>query len=426
MAVAASCVASCGEDDATTALTVWAFEERLDLDSALKPLAGADIAFDPPGGGARLTLTVAADGHATFEGDFTRGEASVTVFDRQHVLVSAIEVSPDAVRAHPNTIGKPPGDLVMFAPTLDDVIRASTVELRGALVGKRDATTSIDLSASGVSRLGSLETTEAAYSLRVPRGRPFFLLGHETKNLESAPTKLENELVGSFRIDVPALDADTTRDIDVAAAAKLDVRTVHLRADLPLGATSPFGTGTRCSGTVLSADSRLLVAPIASALASADGHAFDLGMFVAATDIAPERPLTRVSLVAADGSRSVRVEPGIVADATTMRDFLLPPLVVAGPAPAGLNEPITFDDFPAGAELAVEIYAGPQLAWVITGPARDASRARGPLTLPHPVEIRMPALVVASFSARTDRLDLAPRGEIYRRVSISRDVLFRR
>lgn len=427
MALVMSCAASCGgDDDPTTFFTVWAFEERDSFAAEDRPLAGAEIAFDPPGGGARVILNAAADGHATFEGDFTRGGGSVTIFDREHVLVSAIEVSPDAARSHPNTLGKPPEDLVLFVPSLDDVVRAHTVELRGTLVGKRDASTSIDLSASGITRLGSVETRGDAYVLRVPRGRPFFLIGHETKNTGSEASHVTNELVGSFRVDMPALDADTTRDIDVKSATRLPLRSVHVRAVLPSGAGSPFGTGTRGSATALSADSRLLLAPIESAQASTDGRAFDLTMAVAETDLAPERALTRTSLVASDGSRSVRVEPGVVPDGTTFDDFLTPPRIVAGIAPTGLNEPILVGDFPAGAELGIEVFAGPQLAWVITAPARDASHARDAITLPVPLEIRLPALVAASFSAKSGPVALAPRGEVFRRVSISHDVLFRR
>jgi hypothetical protein len=198
---------------------------------------------------------------------------------------------------------------------------------------------------------------------------------------------------------------------------------VKVRAEYPKSPTSAFGVGTRGSATVVSADSEVLVAPIKSARPSSDGRAFDIEMSVAETDIAPERPLTRVSILAADGSRSVRLEPGVAADGTTLNDFLAPPFVAANATPTALTEPIVIDDFPAGAELVMEVYAGTQLAWIIEGSARALD---GPITLPVPLEVRLPALVAVSFVARTDRVDLAPRGEIYRRVSTSHDVLFRR
>ena len=146
-------------------------------------------------------------------------------------------------------------------------------------------------------------------------------------------------------------------------------------------------------------------------------------MFVAQTDISPERPLTRASLVATDGSRSIRIEPGIIADGATWNDFLTPPEVTESATPTALTEPIRFDVFPAGAELGIEVYAGTQLASIIQGsaglrgsPSRSRCHSRSSL----------PALVAVSFLARADRVALAPRGEVFRRAAISHDVLFRR
>jgi hypothetical protein len=405
---------------------VWVFEEPDAPFAPDRPLAGAEIAFDPPGGGARVLATVAPDGHATFTGDFTQGGGAVTVFDPDHVLVSAIEVSPNAARAHPNTRGLPAADLVVLAPSLDQVLLAQTVALKGTLRGKRDAATSIDLSASGVARLDSVVSTDGAYTLRAPKGRPFFLLGYETTTQTSDTGALDNELVRSFRVEVPALGGDTTLDLDVLSAPQLPTRDVHLRAVLPTSAGTPFRAGTESSAIVVSADSRLLLAPIRSVHPEADGRGFQLAMAVAETSLAPERPLTRVALVAADGSRSVRVEPGVVPEGTVFDDFLPPPQIKAGTAPTGLNEPIELVDFPADASMEIEVFAGPQLAWVITAPARDAARAQEPIRLPVPLEIRLPALVSATFSARVDAAALPPRGEVYRRVSTSHDVLFRR
>lgn len=414
---------ACGDDPpAPVPFTVWAFEERTGPEGADTPLVGAQVSFDPPGGGARVLATAAADGHATFEADFSAGGGTVSVFDRAHVLVSVIGASPSSVAARPNPLGKPASDLVVFAPRLDDAVRGVSVELAGALSAKRDVASSIDLSASGIPQLGATETSEATYMLRVPRGRPFLLIGHESRNVASDPEKVENELLGSFRIDMTPLDVDTTRDIDVSKASRLDVRVVHLRVDFPSGPTR-FGAGTRGAATVISADSKVLVAPIKSAQPSADGRGFDLQMYVAGTDISPERPLTRASLVAKDGSRSIRVEPGIAGDGTTWSDFLTPPVVREGATPSALTEPILFEDFPVGAELGIEVYAGTQLAWIIEGSTRAPL---DPVTLPVPLEVRLPALVAVSFVARADRATLAPRGEVFRRTAFSHDVLFRR
>lgn len=417
-------LAGCGEDPAAPVpFTVWAFEERSGLADALTPLAGAEASFDPPGGGARMLGTVAEDGHVTFVADFQSGGGTVSVFDRDHVLVSRIGASPGDAPERPIALGKPAGDLVLFAPRLDEAVRRTSVEVKGALLSKRHPQSSIDLSASGVEQLGALETSEASYSLRAPRGRPFFILGHETSTLANAPQKVDNDLLGSFRIDMPALDADATRDIDLPSAKALSTRTVRVRAELPRDALSPFGDGTRATVTVVSADSEVLLGPVKSAQPSADGRAFDLAMYLAETDIAPERPLTRASLVAGDGSRSIRIEPGVAPDGATWSEFLLPPMATPSPAPIALTDPITFGYFPPGADIGIEVYAGTQLAWIIEGSAQPPT---APIKLPVPLEVRLPALVAVSFIARTDRVPLAPRGDIYRRTAISRDVIFRR
>ncbi len=433
--VAASTVGACGSDTpapAPTSFTVWAFEERTGPNAPDVPLVGADVAFDPPGGGARLIARTAADGHVTFDGVDDRASGggaggvgaggSVSVYDASHVLVTAIDASPETARLRPNTIGKPASDLVLFAPSREDVILRGSVALRGTFASKRDAANTVDVSVSGLGRFGSQESKGTTYELRAPRARAFFLLGHEVKPLSLDPSKPENEIVGSFRVDFPALVGDTTRDIDVAVG-RLPLRTVRLRAELPAGPRSPFGAGSRGFATVQSADSELLVAPVKSARPSADGRAIDLEMSVATTEIAPERPITRALLVAPNGSRSVRFEPGVVADATTWSDFITPALVAAPPSPPPLSVRLPLDDFPPGADLLVEIYAGKELVWVITGPPGGL---RGPVTLPVPLELRLPALVAVSISARMDPVPLNGGGEIYRRIATSPDVLYRR
>lgn len=420
--------AACGEsDDGSTSFTVWVFEERTAVEVAERgdqPLAGAEIAFDPPGGGTRRIARAAADGHVAFDADFRRGGASITVFDVDHVLVSVLQASPDTARQRPNELGKPSSDLVVLLPRLDELVRRTSVELRGALARKRDAASLVDLSASGVPRLGSTTTELSSYAMRAPRARGFFLLGHETRKLATAtPSDVDNEHIGSFRIDAPPLAGDAVIDVDVAGATRLSTRAVRVTAQAPNDPRSPFGAGTRVSAIVVSADSELLIAPIRQARATnGEPRAFELAMTVADVDIAPERPLTRVALVAADSSRSVRIEPGIAADGAVWKDFPLPPFVPE--ASRSLADPLPLDDFPDGADLVVEVYGGNDLGWRIFGPPgglRDRT-----VKLPSPLEIRLPALVAVSILARTERVALPPRGEVFRRTAITRDVVMRR
>lgn len=414
---------ACGtaETRETTPLTVWAFEERLhpaDPSEVDAPLAGALVAFDPPGGGARVVRPLEADGHATFEGDFAAGTATVTVYSPQHLLVSLIETSPEAAARRPNAFGKPASDLVVVVPRLDDGVRARSVELRGKLANRRAAASTVDVSASSLRRLGSFATKTDEYALRVPRDRPFFLLGHEIENVARDGAVLTNVPRGSFRIDVPARSADGVLDIDVAAAAPLPTRTVRVRLDKPAGARALFGDGSRGTATVVSAESELLLGAIESAKPTADGAGFEVAMRVAETDIGSEHALTMSTLTAPDGSRSVRFDPGVAADGATLADFL-PPLVV-GQASRSITDPIPLDGFPAGADLVVEVYAGGQLGWLVLGPPGGSKSPA--FVLPAPLEIRFPELVALAIEARADPINLPPRGAFHRRVATSRDV----
>jgi hypothetical protein len=266
----------------------------------------------------------------------------------------------------------------------------------------------VGVAAGGDRGLGGFEGVSNAYVLRVPRARPFFLLGHETLSVTSeptTPTTIVNEHLKSFRVDVPARDADGVLDLDLASLPALPVRSVRVRAELPGG---PFVAGTSGSATAVSEDSDVLVAPIERVAPSADGRAIDCAMTVADTDITPERVVTRVVLVAPDGSRSTRTEPGIVADGTTLRDFLLPVAVPDGVR--SQRAPIALDRFPEGAALSIEVISAGEIGWIL-----ESSKKLASVTLPIPPGPLPPPLIAVRIVAKTTRAR-----------SISRDLLLAR
>ena len=400
-----------------TPLTIWVLDQRVSIMDDDKPLAGVTVLFDPPAGGEKVKKTTEADGHVTFEADFTKGGAAVTVASPDHVLFTLVDVAPD--RVYSNGIGKPASDAVVFPPRQSGD-EALSVSLQGTLTRKRDPASTVDLSASAIRRLGSLQTTTASYMLRAPRGRPFFLLAHETKTVVNEESSIENQHLASFRFDVAARTADGALDLDLGASTPLAVRTVHLRADMPSGGA--FGAGSRGSAIAVSADSELLVGALQKAKPSADGKAFDLEIAAAGVDIAPERVLTRATLVAADGARSSRTEQGLVADGTRWSDFPAPPLVPDGNR--GLEEPIPLDGFPQGADLRVDIVGAGRLLWIVRGPPGGFHGSS--LLLPPLPDDRFSVLramlVLVSVSAQLDRVLLPSSGEIYRRVSSTHDI----
>lgn len=426
VALASACTSSdSSSGGAHTPFTVWVYDERLTLDGEDKPLSSVRVAFDPPGSGARVTKTTEPDGHVTFDGDFTRGGASVTLLSEDHVYVTMLEASPETARARPNTIGKPPSDLVIFPLRLDRLNVARSVEVRGNLSGKSDSNNVVSLAASVLPRLGAYRALESTYLLRAPKDRPFFLLGHETKTLiDKDGAVVENELLKSFRLELPARADDQVLDLDLPKLPALPRRLLHVRTEAPEGAT--FGAGTRAVASVGSADSELEVGLFARARPSADGRSSEIDVTVVDTDISPERLVSRAVLTAADGSQSVRTEQGPMADGTVWKDFALPPTIPDPDAPRTIRDPIPLDGFPSGADLVAKVYAAGQLFWILYGPPG------GPHGKTFAIPYRDEAgsadvqLFALSLIAEKERVELAPHGELYRYSSTFRDVALRK
>jgi hypothetical protein len=430
LTVAVSLVALACSDDApagrpTTKLTVWVLSEPVTNSDEPRPLTGVDVAFDPPGGGARVTRKTDADGHVDFDGDFDAGSGRVTAFSVEHTLVSRLEVSPSSVAARPNTFGKPERDLVIVLPRLDTAVRAASCELRGNVTGKLDSAHTVSIAASTLLRLGKSSTSEPAYTLRAPTGRPFFLLGHEVGPLRSNDTTVAIEHFKTFRVDVGPLSADKMLDIDLAALPALPVRTVRLHGEAPSGDNGTFGVGSRASGAITSVDSQVVTGVFTRGSTTSEGRAFDVELAVSDVDVAPERLFTQATLVAPNGALSIRQELGAVADGTSWTDFPAPPSVPD--ASRTLADAIPLDGFPQGADLRIEVFANQQLIWILEGPP-GGPREKS-FVLPAPLGVSFSAdvqLVAVSIAAELDRVELAPHGELYRRIAVAPDVMLRR
>lgn len=423
----AASMASCATDDPvgpsgpTTPFTVWVLDAPIVLGAVETPVVAAKVAFDPPAGGERITKTTEPDGHATFEADFTRGSATVTVLSDAHVYVTMLEASPEAARARPNALGKPASDLVVVPPRLDDAVTSATVELRGTITGKQDANHVVSIGASRLARLGGYQALEDTYVLRAPRGEPFFLLGHETRTLVDAQgLVVENDLVKSFRLDLPARTEDELLDLDVAKLPALTNKRVRVRVEPP----AAFGEGTRAVASTGSADSSVGLGIFAGSVAA--GRAFDVDVAVVDTDVSPERPVSQALLTRPDGSQSLRIEPGPMQDGQVWKDFAAPPEVVDPDASRTVKDPIAVEGIPDGAELQARLYAGGKLVWIVNGPpAASPSRT---FTIPYRDEVTSVDVQVfaLSVSARSGRVALSPRGEVYKATSTFRDVTLRK
>jgi hypothetical protein len=427
-AVVVACAHHGGNSGGGTPFTVWVFDERLTMDGTDMPLAGVPVAFDPPGGGDRVLTNTDVDGHVTFLGDFSAGGASVTVFSLDHTFVTMLEASPSSAVARPNTAGKPPQDLVVYPPRLDSTTKMLTVELRGNIFGKHDPTNGqVALAASALPRLGSVETQDPTYAMRVPTCRPFFVLGSEFESaLDKDGNVVNNNLFQSFRFDLPPRTDDELLDVDLTATKALPLQPVRIHAEAPRGQGSPFASGTRAYASVQSADSGITPGVFVLTTPSTDGLSFDIDVKLAETDISPERPITQAVLVAPDGSRTYRTEVGVASAGTSWTDFPMPPTVVNPDAARFITDAIPLDGFPQGADLVVQVLADGQLFWLLYGPPGGPKEPS--FTLPRQdiavdKDVKLYAL---SLAAKTDRVDLPVHGTIYRKMAVFRDIEVRK
>jgi len=414
-------MASCGGADAPPpeSLILWVLEEPLTPDAAPTPLANATVVYGATTETSPPRATTAADGSTRITRDFAAGAVFVTAISPEHTVVSMLEVSPENVRAHPNGYGKPAGDLVVVLPRTDRAIGAATLGVRGTLDRRHAPRTTVDLAASGIRRGGAAVTTGRDYAFRAARARPFFVLGHEYREapLPQAAVRA-NEHFGAFRFDFGAREDDVTQSVDLSAVTPLPTREIRLRVN---GPDVSFGDA---AATIESMDSGLLAGLVTRSEATTGG-AFDLRLVVAETDFGAERLATRVVLSRADGSRSIRTEPGVGSDGASIGDFLAPPTVVE--RSRSLADPIDVRDFPSGADLRVEVYAGNQLFWIMRAPAWGLRGTT--LSLPPPLGVEFNADVqvfALSLAAEQDAVPLPPYGSAHRRVAVSADVLVRR
>ncbi|MBL8606683.1 MAG: hypothetical protein JNL38_05155 [Myxococcales bacterium] len=418
--------AACADEPEDAPMTVWVYEEPASPGDPDHALAGAKVAIDPPGGGARIFTVTEADGHVTVRAPFERGGAHVTAVTPDHTLVTLLDVSPTRASARPNTFGKPASDVVVVLPRLDKSLRAASVEVRGAIVGKAAPDDTLNVTASGLARLGAVETSDSSYALRGPRGRPFFLLGRESGPFTDDGSIAVEPLVKAFRVDVPSPSGDVNVDLDLKALPPVATRIVHIRAEIPAGGA--LGAKVRGSAAILSAESRLLVGAFRRTAPSADGRALDFEVDAIDTDLAGEHAISRGVLIGDRGAQSIRAELGVVADGTVWSDFAAPPAAPEGPRT--LADPIPLDGFPPGADLEVQVGGGGKVFWLLRAAPSAGSKT---VTIPPQFDVSfgvsIPETVLlysVKIVAKLDRIPLPPHGELYRRVAMSREFVVSR
>jgi hypothetical protein len=342
------------------------------------PLAGAVVAFDPPGGGERVEKTSGPDGRVVFEADFSSGAATVTAFAADHALLTVVGVTPERVAKNKlkASFGHP-DDLVLVMPPLGSWLEKRTVKLSGAITGKTSSRLNV-----GPIGLGTIfDATTSTYELRVPKGSPFVLLGSDYAFTKPDARSFEGTIAKFFTIDRPATSQDGTFDVDVAGASTVATVTNKIHLVIPGGDAGPLGGGSFGAVNVLDHYRMFFPGVIKRAAPSADKAGFDCEVTVAQIDPKPWTLVTAGSIRTPEGAVSIRGELGVLPDGSTMTDFLLPPKLSFDRAKR--SAPIALGETPADVEaVSLTMLDGDRPAWTVVMP-----RAYGiptSLTVPAP------------------------------------------
>lgn len=333
--LAAACSDSTSRDDAGTpppapaakkTFNVWVYGAPLGASPAA-PLPDATVAFDPAGGGDRIEQQTDAEGRAVFEADVSTATATVTAYAKEHVIVTAYGVSEASVAKLPRAIDKDAHDLALVLPLSPAGLQARTVRFSGAIANKANATDRVNL---GPVPYGVFfDDVIERFDLRAPKGASFELLGSEYVFDQIDARSASATIAKFFRFHEDARDVDATADLDIASAQEVSISKRNIHLDAPGGAAGPFGsTG---AGRVNVGDPQLFVGPgVSTKMApSPDDAGFDCEVTIAEIDLGATPLVTFGLLSASDRATSLRTEPGILADRSTMTGFLLPPVVTA-------------------------------------------------------------------------------------------------
>jgi len=213
-----------------------------DADATYIPTAGANVAFDAPGG-ERTEVDTGADGKATFGGiDWTTGEAAVTVHLFGHAMISVVHLDPDRLSAWVDDNGDYPMELEsLIPPTPPD-----TVTVSGTATGL--ASTAHQY---GVYAADTLVTTDAwagigtqGYSIEAPSGEPFILRAVEYDYSELPSGQgYDRPIYQWMNMDYGPITADAVDvELDFTAHA-MTTHTADVSMVMPPRADSPIRTG---------------------------------------------------------------------------------------------------------------------------------------------------------------------------------------
>jgi hypothetical protein len=336
-----------------------------------KGFPGATVIFDKPGG-ERVETETGPDGLATLTGiDWSLGKASLTVFGPGTVVTSYVELTKEGIAQLEGefsaTAGEPRRDLTVFA------VRDESQNPK--LTGKVSNAVGNEILLS-TSNGGQWQGGGGTYSMAVKPDTPFsiFSVEHTAPETQSVgPRGRETEIKRWAKIDHPAVTADTTFDIDLAAASPLVPTKVKGKLIIPGGDTGPLG-GSSSALVFVHDDSGFGNVGLSSKVdLTADGSAFDFDLEYVPIEGGAFQ--TQAIIFVPDGSLSMAFTHATPAEGMVLDGFLPPPVVVE--TSRSLSEPFSFEGFPDGARPRITLVDSRGPRWFV-----DCPRGTTSATLP--------------------------------------------
>lgn len=336
-----------------TGFTVLAIEPRsspalaVAIRAALVTIDGAD--------GAHAEATAGADGRATFPSDVARGTFSVTIVERDHQVTTWAELNADRLAENRARYSAARPDLARDFTAAAEPIDPSdgTVALTGTLRNARAPTVNL----SPVGRGRNYQGGGPGYAARIAPGAPASLVSLEWStpaNPTISPRGIEQKIARWARLDVGAVNADTSVDVDLDALPTLAPDPVHVRVVIPGGDAGPLGGDSQGSWVATTAESglRALVGSTTLGDATADKTSFDLrGELVHVDGVTL---VTRASVSRAEVVSS-RLSIGAPATDGVIEGLLLPPALPLG---ARVDGDVPLDGIAEGATARLTLEDG--------------------------------------------------------------------
>ncbi len=331
------------------------------------PLPDATVVFDKPGG-ERVEAKAGADGLVTFTGiDWSLGTAALTCFGpnavvRSYVALTKAEMLRLTGSAPADVPSEPKRDLTVVIGANPPVFP----KLRGTVTNGSGDEVLLTATSGGTN---SARPPSAPYELGVGGGVPFSLIGLESSPVDVATVSGRGRELTAVRwtkTDRPALTADATFDLDLAAATALTPTKAKGKVVIPGGTGGVLGGSSRANLIVTTRDSVFAAALGVTTKADVDA-AGDFEAEIELVKLDAVKPVLRTFLELADGARSIADTEGWPSDGFVVDNLLAPPVVVE--TSRSLTEPFAVDGIQEQADISVSFTSSKgELLWRISAP----------------------------------------------------------